>query len=46
MTVLLDHAALVRLATAPSSPARGDTYYDTTIGAARTWTGVAWFSWS
>ena len=46
MTVLLDHAALVALAAAPTSPTVGDTYYDTTIGAARTWTGAAWIAWS
>lgn len=30
------------LASAPSSPAEGRTYYDTTLHKARTWNGTAW----
>jgi hypothetical protein len=38
----LQNAAIQNLATAPSSPAVGQIYFDTALGYLRTWTGSAW----
>jgi len=35
-------ASLPRLATAPSGPTEGDSYYDTALHKVRTWDGSAW----
>jgi hypothetical protein len=32
----------VTLSAAPSSPVKGQTYFDTTLNKARTWDGTAW----